>query len=415
MNTPVYASEDKYYLPERIFFRNLFNCCQCRKEDFLEKIKAVMEQDIEKSIESLLKDIEFAEGLDETTTGSKRHLLSTDFLNYVKKESKKSNGRASNYSLTNYYRRISSAASNACLDSDALSYKPTKIAEDRKVLELFQTLYQDAEPLSLRELNRILEPTGKILLDQGTEMHTYTNNQDTVVVFTILKVIPDIFIHAERSRLSLLTSKNWKDVVCKYQAEKGFPSGVMEIDTSTKADFENYMCSCFDKLKEIAKLPQNDQEVDNIGELLLKMYDRIVTEHKKGKIHGLPDQHTKYRKCSKYSSGETNVTQVADDELFQYDGFVSIHITNLLEWINIAHDDNCEFMEYIDRLIDKNRDHILRQLNKTFTLDELRKFQKDSESGNSLFLWQGNEHLLRLLIHAMHDEAVVCNNMQMGG
>lgn len=408
MNIQAYAIKDKYFLPERVFFCNLFNCCHCKKEDLLGKIKALMEKEIENYTANIFENICCAEKLNKQKPGNDECLLPSDFIKFVKKNYNKQTLKQEGYLLTKCYEQVSSAAFMANEKYLCLLSTPLGITQDKEILACFKSICQDAEPLSLRDLNRMLQPIGTPLPSPNSSIHSYSRNQNNVVNFAIQKVFPLILIHSDRSSLSLLTSHNWHDIVCKYNAGTGFQSCVIEVNPSIEEEFRKIMHSCFDKLTKIAELPNEEQLTEDVGKLLLKIYNTIIAYHQNGMLLGVPDQRSK---CP----DDEHIVQPVDDEAYQYDGLISTHITNLMEWTYIVHKDTRQFMEYIDRIIDKIRAHILKQLNATFSMDELRKFQKDGEPSNSLFLWRGNEHLLRLLIHAMHDEAVVCNNMQIGG
>lgn len=363
-----------------------------------------MEEEIEKSVDIILQDIEFTEKLEMRDSRSKARLLPSDFGKFVKKRSEQSTKKASDYLLTKCYSSVYSAASyaaNLCVD---LTYRPLNLAEDRKTLEYFQKICHHAEPLSLRELNRILEPSSVPLTHPNARISAYSKNQNDVVAFTVHKVFPVMLLHAKRPLLSVLASKDWKEIICKYPTEKGFPTGVVEINPELEKEFEAFMRSSFEQLRKIEELPEEDQDPHEIGCVLLGIYDKICVYHKNGMIWGIPD----YRKKSRRSkSSEENMPPLMDDEIYKYDSLISEHILNLMEWTHVVHEDTAEFMKYMDRIIDKVRVQVLSKTGVTFTLEELRKFRKKDQVGGSLFLWNGNESLLRRLIDTIHDEPEV--------
>ena len=404
-----YVLKETYYLPERVFFCNLYGYCRCKKDEFLDEIYTMMGNEIEEYISVVKNQLEIAEKSHGKRTSDTAHFLPTYFRNFVDKESKlktsiegTTNLRASNYLLSRCYKMICSVANQKVLPNVNITYKASKIKEDRETLDRFKEISESAAPLSSRDFDRIQKAIGAPLNKRTSKLKSYSDNQDIVVRFAIENVIPSLILRSQRPMLSFLASRDWHDVVCKNVAGNGIATCVISVNSLDDMGFSEFMNSCFEELKTIANRPKEKQDVSQVGSVLIKMYNRIDFEHKSGTIWGIRCDNSPLPNAI-----EVNSLPNVDNKKYEYDWLISTHILKWLDLYNFTHQDIPEFMESIDRVIDRIRPQVLAQIGKAFTMDEFRACKREGEPSSSLFDWSGCEDLLRLLLSTIRIEPIV--------
>lgn len=407
-----YSLGVEYYLPERVFFRNLYGYCRCNTDEFLDEVYSVMANEIEEYVSLVLKQLEDAEKNNGPSAGSNAHILPYSFCKFVDKESgprsseqEKQKSRASNYLLSRCYNKICSVAGQLEQSNTNLMYKARSIQEDKETIKRFRKISESADPLSTRDFIRIQKITGVPLTKRTPEIKSYSDNQDIVVRFAIEKVIPSLILRSQRPMLSFLASREWRDVVCGYTAGRGSQSCVILLNSDENREFSEYMNSCFEELQNIANLSQEKQKVSQLGSVLVKIYDKIYTEHRKGAIWGV--QCDRIPECKKVDSQRNSALLNADNKQYEHDWIISTHILNWLEWHHFEHQDIPEFLKSVGRVIDKIRSYVVEQIGASFTIDEFRKCKREEEPCDSLFAWSNCGDLLKLLLSTIHIEPII--------
>ena len=411
--TPPKAFKPKFYVPERVFFCNLFRCCQCEPSVLFDEINETMREDI--------REYQYAIGCQIDNVAKKdlplvenEHILPGSFIKFIERKSQQNSQKAGNYVLTKCHRTICEVERSVKQGITKRKYKPANTSEDKEMLKMFEKLYSVSEALSERQFHRILQPFDEAPNASFSEGKTYSADTNHIVRFTIRKVFPKMRTPRGKSFLVSLTSKRWQDIVYMVPAKKRTNIRVISVDDVNRDDFETSMQHHFDKLKKFES--DLNMDIEAVGDVLLEMYDEICDHNKDGTIFGL-----KYNSISTADSSDLNFTEeiqvmIADNEKYKYEMEMSCHILNFLRWIHMPPNENREFMESIDKIIERIQDQVLCKIGSSFTVEEFCSFRKTDCSSDSLFLWCGNADLLYQLIDAMHNEFFVYSTIiEMGG
>ena len=361
-----YILGKEYYLPERVFFCNLYGYCRCNTDDFLDEAYSMMGNHIEESLSVVLNHLETAEKHYEKNTSKSAHFLPPFFKKFVEKEIKfqssqkeKEHPRASNYLLSRCYYKVCAVVDYIERSDVNKTYNARDLAEDRETIDRFREISVGANPLSARDFNRIQQATGVPLTKRTSETKSYSDNQDIVVRFAIEKVIPAMILRPQRPMLSFLASRDWHDVVCNKNVANGIAACVILVDPVDDRGFSEYIKACFEELKTIANLPKEKQDVSQIGSVLLKMYNRIYVEHKNGTLWGIRTDDPPLRDVQKTVSQENDKLPLADDKKYEHDWLISTHILNWLDSHNFMHQDIPEFR--LSALVSKPQNIVIGQ------------------------------------------------------
>lgn len=403
-----YSFKHLYYLPERVFFSNLLQYCECDHKIILERITTRMQREINTHINHILESIQhIEEKYPDAITTDPEHLLPDDFLKFVKYNCGNRTDIRGHYLLWQCYQRIDTVVSwvNNLYDIiDDKKSRPRRIDEDRQLLESYQDWVKDLSAVSLRNSYRIKSVTGVPVSKSSPQVKSFSPKQNNVIRFAMEKVFPDLIVCSERPLLTSFVTKNWYEVVCKSSLENGVTDTVIIIDSLKENDFVKDMQSRFDLLKEIASHQCPQEETQRFGEILLGIYDKLSDCHKNGVIYGLEAGYI----SGQYSDFENQESSIpVDNEAYRWDSIIAAHIINYLKWANSSYENTPDFMESIDKVIDKIRPQVLDQISTTITLEEFRKLEKEGCDKNSLFLWPCCTHLSSPLFKALFDEHII--------
>ncbi|MDD6194935.1 MAG: hypothetical protein PUB19_08560 [Lachnospiraceae bacterium] len=403
-----YSFEQAYYLPERVFFLNLLQYCECDHKIILERITTRIRREIDAHVNHILGNIQHIEDkFPDAITTDPEHLLPDDFLKFVKDHCGNRTDKRGHYLLWQCYQRTHTVVSwvdNLYDIIDDKKSRPQCIDEDRQLLRSYQDWVRDLSAVSLRGSFRINVATGIPVSKKSPQIKSFSPNQNNVIRFAMEKVFPDLIIRSERPLLSSFIAKSWHDVVCKSSLKNGVSSTVIIIDSCKENGFVKDMQSRFDLLREIASHQCPEDETQHFGEILLGIYDRLSDYHKNGVIYGLEANYIP----EQYSDFENQESSIpVDDKAYEWDSLIATHIINYLKWVNSTYDNTPDFMESIDRVIDKIRPQVLYQIGTTITLEEFRKLEKEGCDKNSLFLWPCCTHLSSPLFKALFAENII--------
>lgn len=402
-----YTLERKYYLPERVFFLNLIQCCSSDPMSVMDRITTKMQYEINIRIKYILATIQQIEGkYPEETAPEIKHILPNDFLKFVDKKCKNLDKKKNHYLLLQCYLRILDAdlwVRRVSEDIEDSKAKPQCLSDDKQLLNEFSKCIEDLSAISLREYYRILNTIGKPLSKKSNQIRTFSRNENKVIQFTVENVLPDLIIYSESLSLSFFISNRWYDVVCKTRLKNGMLYGVIIIDSQKGDCFRKEIQTWFNSLKEIAKDPEPEEKTQKFGEILLSIYNYISVNHQNGVIYGMDADYIPQH--SDLANQQASVPE--DNKTFEWDGYIASHIFNYLKTFESTYENSPEFMASIDKVIEKIRPQIQEQIESTISFVEFRRCKKEGQSANTMFLWPSCTHLLPLLNKALHDASVI--------
>ena len=400
-----YNFDQEYYLPERVFFSNLLQCCRCDTSIVFERISTTMQSEVNTNVTYIFEIIKNMERKHvRIKEGQPEHLLPNDFISFVKRNCEKTTNRGKYYFLLQCYQRMQIAVSWAEKYSEALDALPRYLNEDKRLLKLCENATLDLCAVSKRESFRLKSATGFLSKQNKPQINTYSDNQDQIIRFALENVFPDIILNSDSQVLATLVDKGWHDMVCKSTLINGVVGTAIIIDSDSGNDFVRFMRSQFNVLKKIEGNQEPDEKIRILGKTLLAIHNKLSVCHQNGVIRGVEKD---YIPNTNSNCVNNEVESSIDNADYERDSYISAHIINFLERTNGVYEKTPVFMESIDRVIDKVRSVVLEQIGTTITLEEFRRFKKAGCEGNSLFLWPCCIHLTPLVVNALFDEPIV--------
>lgn len=397
-----------FYVPERVFFYNLYRCCQCSHNKLLSKINDAMIYEINEQLSYLDVLIDNLTCTEDTVIKDCSHILPSSLIDFVKKTCNSKQSRSQNYFLTTCLDLIRDATQDARRYKNK-KYRKSIIQEDKDTIAQFREMISDpnATALSKRELDRLLHSTGYSATGNIADIKTYTPNQDCIVKFIISKVFPTIITSPRKPFIASIANDGWQDIIYCCSELTHYNLHVVSIDSSAKDKFECIMKSSFQNLqKNESDYSALELYYEEHGNELLNIYEIICAYNKHNKIRGL-----KYNQSTSLDSEEKE-PPVCDDATLEYDAVISTHIVNYINLLNLVHKNGPDYMDCITRIIEKVRTPVVTKVN----MSELLNCQRKDFQSDSLFLWDGNENLLQHLIAAINEEQdVFFSTIETGG
>ena len=410
-----YIVGQKYYLPERVFFSNLLQCCECKPKAMFERITATMQREIEIYIKGISSNIEYIEKrFPKDITAKTEHLLPGDFSNFVNEYCRDPSSRKRHYLLLECYQRVQTAVSWINNAIEDICGQPKHLNEDKETLNTYKDCIRNLSAVTEHEYYRIKATTYSPTTKKSSRISSYSVNQNEIVRFTMEKVIPEIIIHSERQLLSAFSLSRWHELIFESALQNGDVRRVIRVDSTKSNDFVKDIKAQFILLDEIAQHHSPEEEIKRFGEILMKILDLLAAYHQNGTIYGFEAGYVP----SEYFDSSNLKELPVDDELYTDDSLIAIHIIHYLNYLNLydtAYTKTLEFMEALDEIIDRIRPQVLEQIGRTITKEEFSGFEKVGYEGNSLFLWPCCSCLTRLLFKALLESVFFGNVMKMGG
>lgn len=397
-----------FYVPERVFFYNLYRCCQCSHNKLLSKINDTMIYEINEQLTYLGDLIDNLTCTEDTVIMDSSHILPSSFIDFVTRTCNSKQSRAKNYFLKTCLDLVRDATQDARRYKNR-TYRKSIIQEDKQTITQFHEMISDpnATALSKRELDRLLHSTGNSTTGNTTDIKTYTPNQDCIVRFIISKVYPAMITSSRNPFVAAIANDGWQDIIYCCSELTHSNLHVISIDSSVKDNFEYIIKSSFQNLQKAeSDYPALELYYEEYGNELLNIYETICTYNRHNKIRGLKHiQNT-------FLNSEEIEQLVCDDAALEYDAVISTHIVNYINLRNIKHRNDAQYMDCIARIIEKVRTPVVTKVN----MSELLNRQRKGFKSDTLFLWDGNENLLQHLIAAINEERdVFFSTIETGG
>lgn len=380
-------SQDNY-IPERLYFNNLFSCCCCTPNELHTAINDQIVKDINEEMSLLEKSIK------KYSRHEGGSLLPHHFISEANKLEKILSNLSSNnckgryklpdYCLIKYYNIIKRTNFIIEKGNGNLSDVPSNQKKDIEIFENFSRCMQqltsdlDAGAISEKNLQRFLKPCGI----------PYKNNQPGLILYTLKNVFPR-FINSNGNTFSeSIKNINWKDIIYK-DIEKNEQKIYLDEKSHSFSEIEAYFEEQFNKL-----IHTPEDNFKEIGNILVELYEKLVDLYKNDFLSSQQNPNPR----------ETDVNIEISDKntsMTEYDSILSSHILEFMRWLPMISSPpyQPELLQCIESVIDKIRNYIIDN-------DDLKNKMLSNHQDN-LFIGNSNVDLRKKLIFALHNDVYI--------
>lgn len=357
------------YLVSRLFVHNLFICCGISDKDFHTNLNQITYDIIKNKIDQAQKLLGATDCVEDAES-----LLSKSFFKKLDEMKLYSTAESKNkdYFLVSIYNEIWTTCKRIeRRDLEKCKIPPSDINSLEEFRKCLNKLFYECgvESVSYKTLQQILK----------VSVTNYKKGQAHFVDFLLTNIFPRVDIPSSPGFLATLETHSWDELIF---TDCSLATNDIHLPHNA-VDFENIKY-LFDELFDLSV-----SNYESIGNKLVEIYKKLTMCRLEDNNNAVDDN-----KINAENSHNLYSASGYDDST------LSTHIISFMRWIPIMSEegDGFERMKFVERILDCIGDEVREKLRGRYTVQDF------INSKTSLFIWDQNDDLRALLMHAMSHE-----------